>query len=301
MAVKIIFSLEIMQKYKTNCLNHENYKIKCGNKLVNLCNPIVMGILNITPDSFFDGGKYTCEEEILKRANGIVEEGATIIDLGAYSTRPGAEHISAEEEYDRMAPAVALIRDNFPDMVISIDTFRAEVARRIINQFGACIINDISGGTMDNEMFATVADLQVPYIMMHIQGTPQTMQNNPEYNNLMEDIGSFFTQRIAQLKELGVDDIIIDPGFGFGKTIEHNYEIVSKLQEFKKFNVPLLAGLSRKSMIYKFIGGSPSTSLNGTSVLNTMCLERGANILRVHDVKQAVECVKLVNKVKINS
>ncbi len=286
-----------MQKYKTNCFKHENYRIKCGDKFINLCNPVVMGILNVTPDSFYDGGKYTCRSAILQRASQIVDEGAAIIDLGAYSTRPGARDISAVEEYERMAPAVALLREKFPDTVLSIDTFRAEVAQKIVEEFGACIINDISGGTMDADMFVTVADLGVPYIMMHIQGTPQTMQNNPKYNNLMEDISRFFTQRIEQLKKMGVEDIIIDPGFGFGKTLDDNYEIVSKLHEFQQFNVPLLAGLSRKSMIYKFLGGSPDTSLNGTSVLNAMCLERGANILRVHDVKQAVECIKLVGKV----
>ncbi len=285
-----------MQKYKTNCFKHENYRIKCGDKFVNLYQPVVMGILNVTPDSFYDGGKYTCQSAILQRATQIINEGATIIDLGAYSTRPGAKNISAQEEYERMASAVALLREHFPDTVLSIDTFRAEVAKKIITEFGACIINDISGGTMDNEMFATVAALKVPYIMMHIQGTPQTMQENPQYDNLMEDICSFFAQRIEKLRNMGVEDIIIDPGFGFGKTLDDNYKIIAKLEDFQQFKVPLLAGLSRKSMIYKFLGGSPDTSLNGTSVLNTMCLERGANILRVHDVKQAVECVKLVEK-----
>ncbi len=286
-----------MQKYKTNCFNHGNLQIKCGNEKVNLSRPVVMGILNVTPDSFYDGGKYNNQSTILKRATQILEEGAEIIDLGAYSTRPGAKNISAKEEYERMAPAVEILREHFPNTVLSIDTFRAEVAQKIVTEFGDCIINDISGGTMDKEMFSTVAQLQVPYIMMHIQGTPQTMQQNPKYDNLIEDICDFFTERIAQLKNLGVEDIIIDPGFGFGKTIEHNYEIVAKLEAFQRFNMPILAGLSRKSMIYKFIGGSPETSLNGTSILNTMCLERGANILRVHDVKQAVESIQLVEKV----
>ncbi len=288
-----------MQKYKTNCFNHEIYKIKCGDAILNMKSPVVMGILNVTPDSFYDGGRYNCESSILDRAIQIINEGAAIIDLGAYSTRPGAKNVSAEEEYERMAPAVEILRKNFPEAILSIDTFRAEVARKIVEQFGACIINDISGGTIDEEMFGTVADLKVPYIMMHIQGTPQTMQKNPQYDNLMEDISLFFSQRIEQLKQLGVEDVILDPGFGFGKTIDHNYEIVANLDHFQQFNLPILAGLSRKSMIYKFLGGSPETSLNGTSILNTMCLERGANILRVHDVKEAVVCVKLVEKVNI--
>ncbi|MCT4604413.1 MAG: dihydropteroate synthase [Marinifilum sp.] len=272
--------------------------IKCGNHSINFEIPLVMGILNITPDSFFDGGNYTNESNILKRAEIILSEGADIIDVGAFSTRPGAKNVSVDEEYKRMVPAIKCIRKEFPDAILSIDTFRAEIAKRIVNGFGACIINDISGGTMDDHMFETIGQLKVPYIMMHIKGTPQTMQQNPTYNNLMGEIKSFFEDRIHQLKILGVEDVILDPGFGFGKTLEHNYEIVARLKEFCDYKLPILAGLSRKSMIYKYLGGSADSSLNATTALNMMCLENGASILRVHDVKEAVECVKLHNMIK---
>ena len=291
----------VMQNYKTNCFNSDNLTIKCGDNTINFQNPLVMGILNLTPDSFYDGGSYLNEENIIKRACQILEEGADIIDLGAYSTRPGAAEVSADEEYRRMAPAVKYIREKFPDAILSIDTFRAEIAAKIVDEFGACIINDISGGTMDEAMYETVARLQVPYIMMHIKGTPQNMQKNPEYIDLMGELMDFFKERIKQLNDLGCKDIILDPGFGFGKTLDHNYEIVARLKEFDKFNLPVLIGISRKSMIYKFLGGDPSTSLNGTTALNMISLERGASILRVHDVKEAVECVKLYSKIKSQS
>lgn len=287
-----------MQNYKTNCFNRDNLSIKCGDKVINFENPVVMGILNLTPDSFFDGGSYLDETSILKRVDQILTEGAGIIDIGAYSTRPGAAIVGLEEEYDRLRPALFCIRKEFPQAVLSIDTFRSEIVDRIISEFGPCLINDISGGTMDLNMFSTIGRLQVPYILMHIKGTPQTMQQNPHYEDLFSEILNFFQNKIRELKDAGVTDVIIDPGFGFGKTLDHNYEILSKLAVFFDFNLPLLVGVSRKSMIYKFIGGNPSTSLNGTTAINMLALERGANILRVHDVKEAVECVKLFGKIK---
>ena len=288
----------VMQNYKTNCFNSDNLSIKCGDKIINFEKPLVMGILNLTPDSFYDGGSYLDEVDIVKRAEQILSDGAEIIDLGAYSTRPGAAEVSTEEEIQRMLPAVECIRKKFPNAILSIDTFRAEVAKRVVTDFGACIINDISGGTMDEKMFSTIGELQVPYIMMHIKGTPQTMQQNPIYDDLMNDMLDFFNSQIKKARDFGVRHIIIDPGFGFGKTLDHNYEILAKLQKFKELNVSILIGLSRKSMIYKFLGGDPSSSLNATTALNMIALEHGANILRVHDVKEAFECVSLYSKIK---
>ncbi|WP_461634048.1 dihydropteroate synthase [Labilibaculum euxinus] len=287
-----------MQNYKTNCFNSDNLSIKCGDRSINFEKPLVMGILNLTPDSFYDGGSYLNKTAILKRSEQILSEGAEIIDLGAYSTRPGAAEVSAEEEILRMIPAVECIRKEFPNVILSIDTFRAEVAKRTVTDFGTCIINDISGGTMDDKMFSVIGELKVPYIMMHIKGTPQTMQQNPVYHHLVNDMLAFFRSQIKSLNEFGAKDIIIDPGFGFGKTLDHNYEIIANLQEFNQLNLPILIGVSRKSMIYKFLGGDPSTSLNGTTALNMMALDQGADILRVHDVKEAVECVKLYSKIK---
>jgi len=288
-----------MQKYKTNSSNQRIESFMCGKNSISFDKPLVMGILNLTPDSFFDGGQYIDTESILKRAKQIIAEGADIIDLGAYSTRPGAEDIDIEEEWRRMMPALECIRKEFPDTIISIDTFRSELVRRAVSKFGACIVNDISGGTLDDKMFETVADLQVPYIMMHIKGTPQTMQSNTEYKDLMKDLVQFFSQRIKQLNELGAKNIIVDPGFGFAKTLEQNYEIMAQLEAFESLNLPLLIGVSRKSMIYKLLGGEAKDSLNGTTALNMVALIGGANILRVHDVKEAVECVKLYNKMQI--
>ncbi|RUT80046.1 dihydropteroate synthase [Ancylomarina longa] len=287
-----------MQNYKTNCFKRDDLFIKCGNHCINFQNPVVMGILNLTPDSFFDGGNYRNEKSILKRAEQIITEGASIIDLGAYSTRPGAKQVSTEEEYKRMQPAVKSIRREFPNTILSIDTFRAEIAKRIVEEFGACVINDISGGTMDKEMFQVIGKLQVPYILMHIQGMPQDMQDNPIYHDIIKEILDFFQQRIKLLKEFGAKDVIIDPGFGFGKTLDHNYEIISKLKIFTKLKCPLLVGVSRKSMIYKFLGGDPTTSLNGTTALNMFALDSGASLLRVHDVREAVDCVRLYTKIK---
>lgn len=288
-----------MQKYKTNSSKQKIESIMCGKKLISFDKPLVMGILNLTPDSFFDGGQYIDTDSILKRAKQISDEGADMIDLGAYSTRPGAEDIDVEEEWKRMQPALACIRKELPDAILSIDTFRSELVRRVVREFGACIVNDISGGTMDDQMFETVAELKVPYIMMHIKGTPQTMQTQAVYEDLMEEILQFFKERVNRLNDLGAKDIIIDPGFGFGKTLEHNYEIMAQLKDFKSLQLPLLIGISRKSMIYKLLDGEAKDSLNGTTALNMVALMGGAHILRVHDVKEAVECVKLYNKIQI--
>ena len=288
----------MLQNYKTNCFNSQFPMIKCGDHSIKLETPLIMGILNVTPDSFYDGGKYTNERTILKRAEIILSEGADIIDIGAYSTRPGATDVSEGEEYKRMIPAVKAIRREFPKAILSIDTFRSGIAKQIVAEFGACIINDISGGTIDDKMFQSIGELKIPYIMTHIKGTPETMQQNPNYDDLIGEMMSFFEEKITELSNYGVNDVILDPGFGFGKTLEHNYEIVARLNEFTKLKLPILTGLSRKSMICKYLGGMPDTSLNGTTALNMMCLENGASILRVHDVKEAVECVKLHNMIK---
>ncbi len=288
-----------MQKYKRNSSNQKITSIMCGKNLISFEKPLVMGILNLTPDSFFDGGQYIDVDSILKRAKQIIDEGADIIDLGAYSTRPGAENIDIEEEWRRMRPALACIRKEFPHAILSIDTFRSELVERVVSEFGACIVNDISGGTLDDKMFESIAKLQVPYIMMHMKGTPETMQSQTDYVDLKEELILFFKERVDQLNALGVKDIIIDPGFGFAKTLEQNYQIMGQLEMFKAIECPLLIGISRKSMIYKLLGGGADSSLNGTTALNMAALIGGAKILRVHDVKEAVECVKLYNKMQI--
>ncbi|WP_166385704.1 dihydropteroate synthase [Polaribacter sp. 11A2H] len=271
--------------------------INCKGTLVDLTSPKVMGILNITPDSFFDGGKYKNETDILSQTEKMLLDGATFIDVGAYSSRPGAKHISEEEELQRIVPVINLLVQNFPEIIISVDTFRSKVAQETINA-GAAIVNDISGGKMDTNMFATVANLQVPYILMHMLGTPQNMQKNPIYNNVTQEIISFFAEQIHKLHQLKLNDIIIDVGFGFGKTNVHNFEILKNLSLFKSLNAPILAGISRKSMLYKTLDISAQEALNATTSANTIALLNGANILRVHDVKEAVEAVKIVNQVK---
>ncbi len=260
-------------------------------------NPLVMGILNISPDSFYDGGRFSETKTALKRAQEMIEEGASIIDLGAVSTRPGACDVTVEEEWGMIMKVLPPIRKNFPEIIISVDTFRATVAKNAVNE-GADIINDISGGQMDAQMFETVAHLNIPYIMMHIQGTPKTMQINPEYENVTAEVAAFFKTNLEKLASLGKsENIILDPGFGFGKTIRHNYELLTNLETFKRFNCPLLVGVSRKSMIYRLLGISAHEALNGTSVINTVALLKGADILRVHDVKEAVEVVRIVKEV----
>jgi dihydropteroate synthase len=269
--------------------------INCKGKLIDLFSPKVMGILNITPDSFFDGGKYKNDSDILQQTEKMLSEGATFIDVGAYSSRPGAAHISEEEELQRIVPVVELLVENFPDIIISVDTFRSEVTKQTIKA-GAAIINDISGGTMDANMFATIAELQVPYILMHMLGTPQNMQQNPQYEDVTQEVIKFFADQIHTLHQLKVNDVLIDVGFGFGKTIEHNYELLKKLALFKSLDVPILAGISRKSMLYKPLNITAKTALNATTSANTIALLNGANILRVHDVKEAMEAVKIVQQ-----
>lgn len=267
-------------------------------RLLDLSTPQVMGILNVTPDSFYSDSRMQTEKDIADRAQQIIDEGASIIDIGAYSSRPNAEHISAEEEMNRLRTGLEILNRNHPYAVISVDTFRAEVAEQCVKEYGVAMINDISAGEMDNRMFATVAELGVPYIMMHMQGTPQNMQNEPHYDNLMKEVFLYFATKVQQLRDLGVKDIILDPGFGFGKTLEHNYELMAHLDEFSVFELPLLVGVSRKSMIYKLLGGTPQDSLNGTTVLDTVALMKGAHILRVHDVREAVEAVRMTEKIK---
>lgn len=270
--------------------------INCKGKLVDFATPKVMGILNITPDSFFDGGKYKSDLEFLSQTEKMLQEGATFIDIGAYSSRPGAAHISEKEELQRILPIVTLLVKEFPQIIISVDTFRSQIAKETIAS-GAAMINDISGGKMDSQMFTTIAQLQVPYILMHMQGTPQSMQQNPTYDNITTAIISFFAEQLHQLRQLQVQDVILDVGFGFGKTIAHNYELLKHLSLFKNLDAPLLAGISRKSMLYKLLGHTPQEALNATTVANTIALLHGAHILRVHDVKEAMEAVKIVTQV----
>lgn len=271
-----------------------SYTINVRGRLLDLSTPLVMGILNATPDSFYSGSRVQTDEQIALRARQIVEEGGAMIDLGAYSSRPGAADVSAEEETERLRRAMAIIRRVYPDIPVSIDTFRAEVARRCIEDFGADIINDISGGQLDGEMFSTVARLNVPYILMHMRGTPQTMQQQTDYNDVTAEVLRYFGEKVDLLHSMGVKDIVLDPGYGFAKTLEQNYELLACQQVFEVLGLPILVGVSRKSMICKTLGCTPDEALNGTTVLHALALQRGANILRVHDVRQAVEAVKLV-------
>lgn len=272
--------------------------INVNGRLMDLSEPQVMGILNVTPDSFYAGSRMETEKDIINRLHQIISEGASILDIGAYSSRADAEHISTEEEMNRLRTGLDLVRKHQPEAVVSVDTFRADVAKMCVEEFGAAMINDISAGQLDAAMFGTIAQLGVPYIMMHMQGTPQNMQMNPHYDHLLKEVFLYFAERVQKLRDLGAKDIIIDPGFGFGKTLEHNYELMNHLDEFRIFELPLLVGISRKSMIYKLLGTTPEEALNGTTVLNTLALMKGANILRVHDVKAAKEAVTLVEKMK---
>ncbi|HKJ05984.1 MAG TPA: dihydropteroate synthase [Flavobacteriaceae bacterium] len=272
--------------------------INCKGNLIDFTTPKVMGILNVTPDSFFDGGKFQNEKSILLHVENMLSEGATFIDVGAYSSRPGAKHISEKEELDRILPIVTLLVKKFPEILLSIDTFRSEIAKQCI-EAGACLINDIAAGSMDENMFKTVAKLQVPYILMHMQGTPQNMQANPTYKNVTTEVIYYFSEKLAKLRALGVNDLIIDVGFGFGKTTAHNFELLKNLSFFKSLDVPILAGLSRKSMLYKTLNNTQNEALNATTSANTIALLKGANILRVHDVKEAVEAIKIVNQLAI--
>ncbi|MCC8360768.1 dihydropteroate synthase [Salinimicrobium sediminilitoris] len=271
--------------------------INCKGHLIDLSTPKVMGILNITPDSFYDGGQRQNLEEHLQQADKMLQEGADFIDIGAYSSRPGATDISEAEELQRILPVVEVLIKKFPNIIISVDTFRSEVARPCV-EAGAAMINDISAGNLDDKMMATVAKLQVPYIMMHMRGNPQTMKDLNQYEDLTKDILFYFSEKIDRARELGINDLIIDPGFGFSKNISQNFELLSHLELFKNLDLPILSGLSRKSLIYKTFHTTPEEALNGTTVLNTVSLLKGANILRVHDVKEAVECVKLLQQLK---
>lgn len=269
--------------------------INCKGKLIDLSTPKVMGIINVTPDSFYDGGFYKDDSKIINQVQKMLDEGVSFIDIGAYSSKPNADEVSQDEELQRILPIIELLVKQFPNIIISVDTFRAEVAKQCIEK-GAALINDISAGHLDKNMLETVANLNVPYILMHMRGTPKTMQQQTNYKTILKDILFYFSERIASARALGIKDIIIDPGFGFAKTLEQNFEILNVLESFKITNLPFLAGISRKSMIYKTLKTSPKESLNGTTALNMVALQKGASILRVHDVKEAVECVKLYNQ-----
>lgn len=270
-------------------------------RLLELREPQIMGILNVTPDSSYSDSRTPDEAHITDRVRQMMDEGADMIDIGGYSSRPGADDVTPEEEMDRLRRGLRIVRKLYPEVPVSVDTFRADVARMCIEEEGADIINDISGGMMDRQMFRTVARLGVPYILMHMQGTPDTMQVAPHYDNLRREVMLYFAERIDRLCQMGAKDIIVDPGFGFGKTLEHNYELMNHLEDFAVFNLPLLVGISRKSMIYKLTGGTPQTSLNGTTVLNTISLVKGAHILRVHDVKAAAEAKQIYMAMKRNA
>jgi dihydropteroate synthase len=272
--------------------------INLGGELIEFFHPVVMGIINVTPDSFYDGGKLEDEKVLLAAVEKMVADGATFIDVGAVSTKPGAAMVSTKDELGRLLPAVHAIRKNFPEIPLSIDTFRSWVAVRVIDEIGPIIVNDISGGSLDSKMFETMGKMNVPYILTHIQGTPRTMQENPQYEDVVKDVSNWLSDRVKKLTKLGVKDVIIDPGFGFGKNIQHNYDLLNRLDSFKVFQLPVMVGLSRKSMIWKLLNCSPEETLNGTSVINSMALLGGADILRVHDVKEAMESIKIYEALK---
>ena len=277
------------------------YLINCRGSLLDLSQPRIMGVLNVTPDSFYDGGRYFQEKAVSEQLDKLIAEGADIIDVGGYSSRPGADHIPVSEERDRIRPVLDLIRKKHPGQIVSVDTFRAEIAREVVEDYQVDIINDISAGEMDPPIFDAIAELQVPYIMMHMKGTPQDMKERAHYEDMMKEIMDYFSGKYDQLRKLGVNDIILDPGFGFGKTVQHNYQLLYNLNQFKIFELPVMVGISRKSMIYKTLDITPDESLNGTTVLNTIALMNGANILRVHDVKEAREVIALVEKYRIST
>ncbi|OXA75386.1 dihydropteroate synthase [Flavobacterium aquidurense] len=272
--------------------------INCKGQLIDLSVPKVMGIMNVTPNSFFDGGKYKNEEEIIVQVDKMLSEGATFIDIGAYSSKPSAEFVTETEEIERIVPAIELILKHFPEALLSIDTFRAEVAKVSIES-GAAIINDIAAGELDDKMFDVIAEYNVPYIMMHMRGNPQTMQTLTQYDDIVKEMLIYFSEKVKKARSLGINDLILDPGFGFAKTTDQNYEVLQKMELFNLLELPVLAGVSRKSMIYKTLGNSAQEALNGTTVLNTIALTKGAKILRVHDVKEAMECVILFRKMSV--
>jgi dihydropteroate synthase len=270
--------------------------INCKGQLIDLTTPKVMGILNVTPNSFYDGGMYKSNSEMLTKVGKMLNEGATFIDVGAYSSKPSAEFVSEEEELQRIIPIINLILEYYPEALLSVDTFRSEVAKICIEN-GAAIINDISAGNLDDKMLETIAQYNVPYIMMHMRGTPETMQKMTSYEDIVKEILFYFSEKVANARSFGINDLIIDPGFGFAKTLDQNYEVLQKMELFEILELPLLAGFSRKSMIYKTLNTSAAEALNGTTVLNSIALTKGAKILRVHDVKEAMECVSLYNKI----
>ena len=274
----------------------KQYTINVNGQLIDLSRPQVMGILNVTPDSFYSGSRKQTEWEIRERVEQIVNEGGQMIDIGAYSSRSGADDVSEEEEMRRLREGMKIVKELAPDMPASVDTFRANVAKMCAEELGVGIINDISGGELDKDMFKTVAKLGVPYILMHMKGTPQTMQQAPHYDDLMKEVMMYFAEKVQKLRDLGQKDIILDPGYGFAKTLDHNYQLLRQQEMLQVFDLPLLVGISRKSMIYRLLDTCPQEALNGTSVLNTIALQKGANILRVHDVKECVEVVKIVRK-----
>jgi dihydropteroate synthase len=267
--------------------------LNCGGTLIDFATPRVMGILNVTPDSFFDGGSCLTEQDILLRTSKLIEEGADIVDIGAYSSRPGAIDVTGEEELSRLKPALRAIRKKFPAVILSVDTFRATVAEYVVKEYGVNMINDISSGLMDANMIPTLGMLKVPYIMMHMQGTPQHMQVNPVYHDVTKELLAFFADRITVAKKAGINDFILDPGFGFGKTLDDNYSILKELELFELFGFPVMVGLSRKSMIYKYLDLTPEEALNGTTALHALALNNGARLLRVHDVKEAIQAIRL--------
>lgn len=270
--------------------------INCGGQLFDLSRPAVMGIVNITPDSFYEGSRFVGTQAVVERVGQILEQGGTLVDVGAQSSRPGARLLSLQEEGERLWPVLDVIGEHYPGAVVSVDTFRSAIARRAIEDFGVSMVNDISGGDLDEAMFETVARLQVPYVLMHMKGTPANMQHRPHYDDVIGEVMVALAKKIRRLRELGVNDLILDPGFGFGKNMDHNYQLLNALEQFKMFELPVLVGLSRKSMIYKLLGSDAASALNGTTTLNTVALIKGAQILRVHDVQEAVECISLVEK-----
>ena len=272
------------------------YSINVGGRLVDLSEPQVMGIVNVTPDSFYAASRVQSEEDIRLRVRQRVDEGGLMIDVGAYSSRPGAEDVSAQEEMERLRRGMRIVREEAPDAVVSVDTFRADVARAAVEEMGADMVNDISGGELDEEMFATVARLGVPYVLMHMKGSPQTMQREAQYEDVLKEVAMWFAEKVQRLRDLGQKDIIIDPGYGFAKTLNQNYELLGRQEFLKVLDLPILVGLSRKSMAYRLLDIAPQEALNATTVLNTIALLKGANILRVHDVRECVEVVKIVRK-----
>jgi len=274
------------------------YQLKLNNRLIDLSTPIIMGVVNVTPDSFFKGSRSFIDTSILKSVEKILEHGGSIVDIGGYSTRPGAEFITYEEELLRLTKGVEVILKKFPDTFISIDTFRAGIARQMVTEFNVSMINDISGGTLDTFMFETIADLDVAYVLMHTKGNPSSMQELANYENVVSKVLQSLEKRLGQLRRLGVKDVVIDPGFGFAKTLEHNYQILNRLSYFQQLNVPILAGLSRKSMLYNVLGTDAANALNATTAANMLALVGGASILRVHDVKEAAETIRIFNQYK---